>query len=187
MADLERRAAIELRASGNKIEGYAAVFGKLSSDLGGFIEKIEPGAFTRSLAGKGDVVALYDHDPRNLLGRTSSGTLHLAEDSRGLEFSLDVPNTSLGRDVLELVGRGDVRGASFAFRTAKGGDRWTKQDGKPLRILSDLDLFDVTITPQPAYPDTTIARRSLSHIQSFDPLYFFKLRLRIIGGQNELS
>lgn len=182
MADMERRIGIELRAAGNKVEGYAAVFDKFSEDLGGFIEKIERGAFTRSLARKKDVLALYDHDPRNLLGRTSSGTLRLSEDTRGLHFSLDMPNTSLGRDVLELVSRGDVRGASFAFRTAKGGDRWVQEGGKPLRILSDIELFDVTITSQPAYPDTSVVKRSMMCVENLDPLYFHKLRLRVMGG-----
>lgn len=182
MDNVERRKAIELRASGNRVEGYAAVFDKFSEDLGGFIEKIEQGAFTRSLAKQKDVVALYDHEPRNLLGRTSSGTLRLSEDTRGLQFSLDMPNTSLGRDVLELVGRGDVKGASFAFRTAKGGDRWSQQDGKPLRILSEIDLFDVTITSQPAYPDTSVVKRSMMCVENLDPLYYHKLKIRLMGG-----
>lgn len=104
------------------------------------------------------MLALYDHDRRAILGRRSSGTLRLIEDPNGLKFSLDVANTAAGRDVLELVGRGDITGASFGFRAIR--DDWTA--GKPAkRTLFEVDLLDVTITASPAYPATVVSRRSL--------------------------
>lgn len=153
----EVRNTIELRADGKRLIGYAAKFGPSSHDLGGFTETVAQGAFTRTLANGGDVVALYDHDKRSILGRTKSGTLRLSQDDQGLRFEIDTPNTTLGRDVLEMVGRGDVSGASFAFTVKE--DRW--HDNNTRRELIDVDLFDVTITPNPAYPDATVARRSL--------------------------
>lgn len=164
----ERRVAAELRAEGGRIEGYAALFGARSHDLGGFTETIQLGAFARTLADPAlDVFALFDHDRRAVLGRSRAGTLRLAEDRRGLRFELDVANTSTGRDVLESVGRGDVTGASFGFRARK--DEWSKTaDGRPLRTLIDVDLFDVTVTPTPAYPDASVARRSLDARQGAD-------------------
>lgn len=161
----ERRVAAELRAEGSRIEGYAALFGVRSHDLGGFVETIRRTAFARTLADPSlDVFALFDHDRRAVLGRSRAGTLRLAEDSRGLHFELDVANTTTGRDVLESVGRGDVTGASFGFRARK--DEWSKTaDGRPLRTLIDVDLFDVTVTPTPAYPDASVARRSLDALQ----------------------
>ena len=105
--NLERRAAIEIRAKGRRLEGYAAVFNE-ETRIADFREIIRPGAFRTSLAG--DVLALADHDASKVLGRTKSGTLRLAEDSRGLAFDLDVPGTSLGNDILALAERGDLGG-----------------------------------------------------------------------------
>ena len=156
---VERRAAAELRAAGNRLSGYAAVFGKASEDLGGFVEIVRPGAFRRALASSVDVPALYDHDTRAILGRTRSGTLRLEEDAKGLRFELEVANTGAGRDVLELVGRGDVSGASFAFTATE--QRWHRDGDRLTRELLDVELLDVTITPTPAYPDTEVARRAM--------------------------
>ena len=162
---MERRAAFELRAvTGDKprLIGYAAVFGKASRDLGGFVEFVRPGAFKRSLAAGADVVALVAHDPRLILGRSLAGTLALAEDGKGLAFDVSLPPTSAARDLLVSVERGDVAGASFAFTTPKGGDRWTfVKDGPATRELLDVNLLDVTVTAMPAYPDTSVALRSL--------------------------
>lgn len=157
---MERRGAIEFRAAaGNRLEGYAALFNSPSADLGGFTEVIRPGAFSASLAASPDVLALYEHDTRHVLGRTSAGTLKLAEDEKGLRFEVDVAATTIGRDLLVSVGRGDVRGASFAFRARQ--DRWTEGYGGMLRELLAVDLLDVTVTANPAYPDTSVARRAL--------------------------
>ena len=98
----ERRAALEVRAAGRRLEGYAAVFDS-EAPIGAFRESIRPGAFRAALATGKDVLALVDHDPARLLGRTGSGTLRLSEDSRGLAFELDVPDTQLGRDILALA------------------------------------------------------------------------------------
>lgn len=157
---MERRGAIEIRAAaGNRLEGYAALFNTPSSDLGGFTEVIRPGAFSASLAASPDVLALYEHDTRHVLGRTTAGTLKLEEDAKGLRFQIDVAATSLGRDLLVSVGRGDVRGASFAFRAQE--DRWTEGYNGMMRELIAVDLLDVTVTANPAYPDTSVARRAL--------------------------
>jgi HK97 family phage prohead protease len=111
--NMERRAfAAELRAKGRRLEGYAATFGT-ETRVADFTETIAPGAFRNSL-GK-DVIALVDHDASRVLARTKSKTLRLAEDGKGLQFDLDLPDTSYARDVLELVTRGDAGGMSFAF------------------------------------------------------------------------
>ena len=63
--ELRYLTGVELRADDDKapvIVGYAAMFDKLSSDLGGFREKIQPGAFARTLKDGADVRALVDHD-----------------------------------------------------------------------------------------------------------------------------
>lgn len=160
---MSERRNIELRSDGKRLIGYAAVFNLPSQDLGGFQEVVMPGAFTRSLSESPDVVALWDHDARSVLGRTKSGTLRLSQDTRGLRFEIEAPNTTVGADVLEMVGRGDVTGASFAFTVKE--QRWKDSEALPIRELVDVDLLDVTITPRPAYPDTEVARRSLSALR----------------------
>lgn len=164
MTVVERRAAIEFRAGGDakspRLVGYAAVYNSPSQDLGGFIEIVKPGAFTRTLKSARDPLALVQHMPQLVLGRRSAGTLRLSEDSKGLAFEIDVPDTTAARDLLVSVERGDVRGASFAFSTPQGGDRWEARGDKAIRELLDVDLHEVTVTAQPAYLDTSVARRS---------------------------
>ena len=114
---------LEARANGTQVlTGYAAVYNRLSMPLreGGsaFREVIRPGAFDRILTrqrGKQDVVALLNHDSNMILGRTSSGTLELSSDDKGLRYTVTPPDTQVGRDTLELVRRRDLRGSSFAF------------------------------------------------------------------------
>jgi HK97 family phage prohead protease len=164
MMTIERRVAIELRAGGTakapRLAGYAAVYNSPSQDLGGFTEIVKPGAFTRTLTSARDPLALVQHMPQLVLGRRSAGTLRLQEDQRGLAFEIDVPDTTAARDLLVSVERGDVRGASFAFSTPAGGDRWEVRGDKVVRELVDVDLHEITITAQPAYLDTSVARRS---------------------------
>jgi HK97 family phage prohead protease len=150
------------------LEGYAAVFGQRSEDLGGWRETIMPGAFARALREGQDVRALVNHNPDRLLGRTKSGTLTLAEDSKGLRFSLDTPDTDDARAILESVQRGDIDACSFGF--ACRSDRWTEapDPSSPggsrtlaVREVQDVDLFDVSVVTFPAYPQTSVDVRSL--------------------------
>ena len=147
-----------------KIVGYAAKFNSLSHDLGGFREKIEPGAFSRALSEGQDVRALVDHDPGKIIGRSTSGTLRMLEDDHGLRVEIDPANTTAGRDIMESITRGDVTGMSFGF-TVKDED-WQIVDGENIRTLRDMDLFDVSVVTFPAYASTEVALRSLSEFQA---------------------
>lgn len=152
----ERRAlAVEIRAKGRKLEGYAATFDNPATIGGRFVETIAHGAFAATLRGRGDVLALVDHDPGRVLARTRSGTLRLAEDTRGLSFDLDVPDTSHGRDVLALAERGDLGGMSFGF-TAIDEHR----DGN-VRELRAVELHEISVVlAWPAYDGTVIQARA---------------------------
>jgi HK97 family phage prohead protease len=154
---VERRAiTAEVRAKGRRLEGYAATFGA-EARIGSFTETIAPGAFAASLSERADILALLDHDPGKVLARTRSGTLRLAEDSRGLAFDLDVPATTVGSDVLALAERGDIGGASFAF-TVKS-EKW---DGER-RVLESVDLHEVSVVSAwPAYEGTIVQARARS-------------------------
>jgi HK97 family phage prohead protease len=166
--EIERRVlagALELRAAGGKktLVGYAALYDSESHDLGGFIEIIRAGAFDRALSEGQVVMARYEHETNKLLGKTTSGTLRVSSDAKGLRYEVDLPDTQAGRDVLALAERGDVSGSSFAFMIPnEQAQRWTKTaDGYPLRELLDLDLIDVAPTANPAYPETTVSARAL--------------------------
>ncbi|MFS8200482.1 HK97 family phage prohead protease (plasmid) [Streptomyces sp. CWNU-52B] len=164
-SDTERRftrGLVEVRAAGDSrtIGGYAAKFNTLSRNLGGFVERIDPGFFAKS---EGDgwprVMARYNHDNNMLLGTTRGKTLRLQTDGTGLDYSVDVP--AARGDVYELVQRGDVSESSFAFFTFE--DDWAMtDDGFPVRTLLSGQLVDVAPVNDPAYLDTSTGLRSLA-------------------------
>ena len=158
---LEIRASGTLSATGKTLTGYAAVFNS-EAVLGDFSEVIRQGAFAKSLATGSNIRALYQHQGDALLGTTRGGTLQLREDAKGLAFELALPDTTHGKDLAILVGRGDVAGCSFGFRVAPGGDRWEQRGGRLVRELVDVELVEITLTSDPAYLDTTVAMRSRS-------------------------
>lgn len=143
-----------------KITGYAAVFNKDSEDLGGFIERIKPGAFKNSLKSS-DTRALFNHDSNYPLGRVSAGTLRLKEDKNGLLMEIDPPETQYARDLMVSIERGDVREQSFGFTVIS--DTWENLDKDiAMRTINEIgELFDVSPVVFPAYPDTDVAIRSL--------------------------
>lgn len=143
-----------------RLLGYAAVFDKWSVDMG-FRERIRRGAFSRTLKDGTDKLALHHHRGDLILGRTSNDSLKLWEDSTGLAFDLSLPSTSLGKDVYQLVKRGDLTTMSFAFSLdGPRGERWEESSsGELLRELLDLTLIEVSTTAQPAYLDTLVQAR----------------------------
>lgn len=170
---IERRtfiAPVEYRAVDNGkpiASGYGYVFDSLSQNLGGFVERIAPGAGQRSLS-QDDVVALANHDKNLLLGRVSAGTLRLAVDQRGAAYEIDMPDTTAGRDWATLLERRDVTGSSFGFSGTQ--DEWRKaDDGSIVRTLIDFSVRDVGPVTFPAYTATEAALRSLADHASADP------------------
>ena len=156
---------LETRAGDNgktHIIGYGAVFGRLSRNLGGFVEQCAPDTFSRSaLEGYPGTVARYNHDPNLLLGTVQGRTLSLRTDSIGLHYDVDPPQSR--GDIVELVERGDVAHSSFAFRVLPGGDEWgISEQNYPLRTLHDVELVDVAPVVTPAYADSSAGLRSLA-------------------------
>ena len=159
---IERRGVSGLTANGRTLSGYAAVF-NAETRIGGFTESIAPGAFTATLASGRDILALRDHQPDALLGRTSSGTLTLAEDAKGLRFDLKLPDTPPGRDLVALAERGDLGGMSFGFIATD--EAWTG-DKRELRAV---DLREISVIQAfPAYQQTEISLRHRSAEKSAD-------------------
>jgi HK97 family phage prohead protease len=184
---MERRIlASEVRAAeaGDelRVSGYAAKYGVLSGDLGGFKEKIAKRAFDRILSTSPDTVMLLNHDANHVLGRTSSGTLTLRGDDKGLAFDCLLPNTQSGRDTHESIKRGDLAGCSFAFQLGKRSDGSSmdsfdeqeeiedekdlglrgKAKGKKILVRTVHDyssLLDVSICTYPSFTQTSVAAR----------------------------
>lgn len=143
------------------IVGHAAVFNTLSEDLGGFREQIAPGAFLTAIK-EDDVRALFNHDPNFVLGRNTSGTLRMSEDSKGLAIEIDAPDTQFARDLLHSMERGDISQMSFGFNVRPNGSNFAEDDdGQIIRTLTDVRLFDVSPVTYPAYKETDVAVRSL--------------------------
>jgi HK97 family phage prohead protease len=160
-------ATLEARDVGSserpRLTGYAAKFNTLSKPFGAmqFREKIDPRAFDETLASRADTRFTLNHNPNNILGRTVAGTLRLSTDRIGLRFDLDVPNTSVGRNLVVSVKRGDIKDCSFMFRTLD--DAWSKDEGgNPIRTLKKVSLHDgdVAAVAYPAYPNTEINARA---------------------------
>lgn len=172
------RAELEATEEG-KLVGYAAVFNSLSHDLGGFRENIEPGAFDRSLREFPDVLALFDHDMSKVLGRTSSGTLRLAQDERGLRVEIDLPNNTLGNDLRESVKRQDIVSMSFRFKPYPGGDYFDTTTSPPTRHLKAVQLKEVSVVVDPAYPDTSVSVRALEDARNEQTHALRRARLRL--------
>jgi HK97 family phage prohead protease len=150
--------SFEVRAEGDGMTftGYASVFNSPSEDLGGFIEYVAPGAFKRSLQSRNEVKLLWNHDAGEPLASLRGGTMSLTEDEVGLKVSAQLPNTTRGRDVAELLRTNVINEMSFGFNVIK--DTWSR-DGQT-RTLESVRLFEVSVVSFGAYKATTASVRS---------------------------
>lgn len=157
---------ISKKGNKNIVVGHAAVYGKLSEDLGGFREMIKPNAFDSVL--NNDVRVFFNHDPNYILGRTKAGTAKISSDKTGLKYEFEVPDTQAGRDLLVSLERGDISQSSFAFSVDR--DSWSERDGRDIRTIEKVKrLYDVSPVSIPAYPDAddiAIAKRSLKNYKN---------------------
>jgi HK97 family phage prohead protease len=144
---------------GKQVSGYAIVWNSPSVDLGGFVEVCDPQMLTRTLRESPDVLMLRDHKQELLLGRTTAQTLTLSVDGTGLRFVCTLPKTATGDDTAENVRLRNLTGCSFGFNAVD--DRWSvTADGKAIRTLLDVDLFELSLTSFPAYQETSVTTRS---------------------------
>lgn len=167
--EVERRSyplsEVEIRSTSEgkiSFRGLAATYGTWSKDLGGFVERVTPTAFTRAIQDGQDVPLLVNHDQNLFLGRTGTGTVRLTSTDHGLLVEADsLPDTQAARDLKALGG--EVRSMSFGFRVPQGGDEWNWKASPAERALKDVDLRDVSVLTgaTPAYNETTAEIRSL--------------------------
>jgi uncharacterized protein len=148
------------------IEGYAIVYeqkSKLISEWGEtFHEVIKRGAADKILADpKLDIIASANHNYDQVIGRTTSGTLKLVNDEKGLRYIIEVPNTTSGNDMYESVKRGDIYESSFTFRVSESGQRWsTGMEGVDQREIIEFDkIIEVAPVTWGAYANTAVNAR----------------------------
>jgi HK97 family phage prohead protease len=167
--------SFEVRAEGDGMSftGYASVFNSPSEDLGGFIEYVAPGAFKRSLQSRNEVKLLWNHDAGEPLASLRGGTMQLVEDEIGLRVTAQLPNTTRGRDVAELLRTKVIDSMSFGFNVIK--DSWSR-DGQT-RTLESVRLFEASIVSFPAYSSTTATVRSTQPTINADDLAEALLKL----------
>lgn len=165
-AEIEKRAfnfQLEIEARKKEkpeIVGHAAVFNEYAK-IRWWEERVIPGAFSDSIV-RDDVRFLFNHNPDHILARTLNGTLEMHEDEKGLFIRAFPADTTMGRDLMKLIERGDISQMSFAFAIPKGGDEWVEgKDGEPdKRDIKQVRLYDTSAVTYSAYPTTDISARS---------------------------
>jgi HK97 family phage prohead protease len=154
------------------IVGHPVLYGVWSEDLGGFRERIMPGAASKTIL-ESDIRALWNHDPSYVLGRTKAGTLELTEQAKGVRMRVTPPDTTWATDLAKTMRRGDVDQMSFAFRVV--GPSWNNREGgKPPvgtgevwngdyteREVYQFQMYDVSVVTYPAYTQTDASARML--------------------------
>lgn len=153
-----RTVSFEVRADeeSRKIVGHAAVFDQ-AADIGGwFNEVIDRGAFDEAM-GNDEIMALFNHDPNLVLGRTGNGTVKLTTDDTGLRYEIDLPDTPTGNEVLELVRSKTIHKSSFGFRVLEESYDYDTDT----RTILKVELFDVSPVTYPAYEGTDVSARSI--------------------------
>lgn len=137
---------LEVRASQREITGLFVPFDSPTEIAHGVTEAFRRGAFTRTIAERGDRVKLLaNHDRDRTLGRAT----HLDEEARGLVGTVKVSKTTAGDEALELVRDGALDSFSVGFFPVTGGDVWTRNRTHVDRI--EVKLAEVSLTGFPAY------------------------------------
>lgn len=153
------------------VEGYVNETGKWSykmrSKKGPFIEKIEKGAFKKALNRGFDIHFLAEHDKNKILASTRNGSLTLIEDNKGLLMRATISKTSYGKDYYELIKDGILRNMSFGFNVIE--DSWKQgTNGTLERSIKDLNLFEVSVVTNPAYPQSNLSARGMDLVEEVE-------------------
>lgn len=142
------------------LEGVPIVFDTptiINTEFGSYTEIIRSGALNN--ADLSDVKLLYNHDVNKLpLARTPK-TMRFNLESTGLRMAANLPNTEEGKSVYTSIKRGDLSGMSFAFKVPLGGDTFDAKTNT--RTITTIEkVYEFSITPFPAYPQTSIEART---------------------------
>lgn len=158
--------AVSQDGESREIFGRAIPFDAPSVPIGGdFIEYIASDAFDDSLADGWEIMLLNAHNWGEPLARRSAGRLRLEKRDDGIYFAAQPPETTRTQDLLKDIEAGNVAGCSFGFFVRE--DAWTTDDsGRQIRRILKGDLYEISTVVNPAYPDTSVAKRSLDASQA---------------------
>ena len=160
------------QSNDNIIEGIAIRFNSVSNILYDkehkrfFREVIDSNAITQNLIDNSNIKFLINHNKTQLVARRKNGVgslnVELRED--GVYFSFEIPNTTLGNDLKEMIRRGDITTCSFAF--TDGEVEWDFSDREcPTRTVKSIRaLYDLSAVYDAAYDQTEITTRSLEEL-----------------------
>lgn len=186
-------AKMEVRENAEKqaeIFGKAIPFDSPSLPIcGDFIEYIAPDAFDESIESNAEIMLLYAHDWSAPLARRSAGRLTLEKREDGIYFRATPPDTTRTQDLLKDIEAGNVKGNSFGFTVEK--DEWeTDESGRTVRRILRGTLFEISAVVDPAYPDTTLAKRSLDASNAARNAAMMNLRkakLRLLQAKSKIK
>lgn len=151
---IERRFCEVRAAGGRSISGVAMKYGAEAVLPTGIVEVFEAGAFGD--VGGIDVILNYAHVRERPLARTGGGGLLLEDSAEALRFRAEMPATTDGDDVLELVRRRVLTGASVEFvaraERLEGHRRIIPADGA---LLAGIGIVD-----RAAYEESTVEARA---------------------------
>ena len=174
-------ATVELRERAGRlptIVGLAVVYGSLSVEITHagrtFREMVRPGAFSDSISSQTEILARFQHD--EIIGRRSDGTLRLMPNLSGIKYEIDPPDNSDGRNAVDLIRRGRIRGSSFGMIVAPGGDTWRYDRGGIIREIISARLVEVSPVSSPAYDATDVA---LLAEHAGESLSLMRMKLRL--------
>lgn len=151
----------EIRAESDafKIGGYFILFDDETELYDGIFEKVDSKALDNTL--DNDIRCLFNHDTAKVLGRTSSSTLKLVKDDKGLYGEVLInQNDNEALNVYERVKRGDINQCSFGFNILKEEQRYDDKNDSLHITLKEVDLHEVSIVTFPAYPNTAVSARA---------------------------
>lgn len=157
-----------------KVSGILNIPNAQSAPLNGkdgdaFIETIQPQAFAQAITNAPQIDLLAMHDPSLLLASTDNDSLDLTKSSDGnIQIDATLANTQPAKDTYAMIQDGLMGGLSFGMYV--NSCTWgVADDGvTPLRTITDLDIFEVSIVRHPAYESTTIETRNISGTKNID-------------------
>src|SRR5690606_18400140 len=150
---------------------------------GNFVEKIDRGAFRKTLRERTPVLQ-FDHGRHPVVGSIPLGSFEsLSEDDHGLHVVARLHNNWLVEPVRDAIRSQAISGMSFRFSVVK--EKWLDPaDAKslPVRIIQEVKLYELGPVVFPAYDNTSVGVRS--EIQQFarDPQFMRELARALVFG-----
>jgi HK97 family phage prohead protease len=147
---------------GFTLEGYAAVFDtptRIDSWEGQFDEQLSRGAFSKTINERKPVLQ-FDHGKDVATGSVPIGAIEqLREDERGLFVRARLHDNTRVEPIRQAIASGAIDGMSFRFRVLR--EDWDESGDVPMRIIREVELYELGPVVFPAYEATTVGVRSL--------------------------